>query len=59
MTSIESTHPLRIPTPPRGIRQVEYVGRHRLREPEPVVRASFWRRAVRALGITKKPEARP
>lgn len=54
MTSIESTHPLRIPTPPRGIRQVEYVGRHRLREPEPA--PSLWRRVVRALGIVEKPE---
>jgi hypothetical protein len=58
MTTSSMTHPRPNPTPPRGIRQVDYVGRHRLREPEPVVRVSLWRRAVRALGIVEKPEAR-
>ncbi|GAY12071.1 hypothetical protein [Pseudonocardia sp. N23] len=50
------THPRPIPTPPRGIRQVEYVGRHRKPEPDPVVRESLLRRAIRVMAIVENPK---
>lgn len=50
------THSRPIPTPPKGIRQVDYVGRHRKPEPEPVVRESLLRRAIRVMAIVENPK---